>query len=160
MDRMDREITLSCWHPGGTDEHAPLFSGTAEGFVEWLWPVHATMRVTRHVVSNILIDLDLANGRAASETYWSLVLRIPRGGQDYDTIAGGRYLDRFECIGGIWGIRHRTSILDIDRVEPVLKTMADFTDPLIEANNPETVPPRWARDRTDHSYQFLSLIHI
>ena len=22
MDRMDRELALSCWHPGGTDEQA------------------------------------------------------------------------------------------------------------------------------------------
>ena len=26
MDRMDAELALSCWHPGGTDDHAPLYS--------------------------------------------------------------------------------------------------------------------------------------
>src|SRR6185436_9663893 len=65
MDRMDAELALSCWHPGGTDDHAPLYSGSAEGFVEWLWPVHAAMVMTRHVISNILIEVD--GDRAGTE---------------------------------------------------------------------------------------------
>ena len=35
LDRMDRELTLSCWHEGGTDDHGALFSGTADEFVAW-----------------------------------------------------------------------------------------------------------------------------
>lgn len=65
MDRMDKELTLSCWHPGGTDDHAPLFKGTAVGFVEWLWPIHAAMAATRHLVSNITVELN--GDRAATE---------------------------------------------------------------------------------------------
>ena len=156
MDRMDAEITRSCWHAGGTDDHAPVFKGTVEGFIAWLWPVHAAMTTTRHVVSNILIDLDLENARAGSETYWSLVLRIPREGQDYDLIAGGRYLDQFERIGDVWAIRHRTSLMDVSRVEPVARTPADFADaPLIVPNNPEAPSVRWARDPSDHSYSVI-----
>ena len=156
MDRMDREITLSCWHPGGTDDHAPLYKGPVEGFVEWLWPVHAAMTATRHVVSNILIDLDLENDRAGVETYWSLVLRVPRGEETYDIIAGGRYIDVFERIDDVWAIRHRSSLMDVGRVEPVRLTAADFTDPpLIAPNNPETITVPWARDPGDYSYRVI-----
>ena len=156
MDRMDRDITLSCWHPGGTDDHAPLYKGPVEGFVEWLWPVHAAMTATRHVVSNILIDLDLENDRAGVETYWSLVLRVPRGEETYDIIAGGRYIDRFERIDDVWAIRHRSSLMDVGRVEPVRLTAADFADPpLIAPNNPEAVTVPWARDPGDYSYRVI-----
>ncbi len=156
MDRMDRDITLSCWHPGGTDDHAPLYEGPVEGFVEWLWPVHAAMTATRHVVSNILIDLDLANDRAGVETYWSLVLRVPRGEEAYDIIAGGRYIDRFERIDDVWAIRHRSSLMDVGRVEPVRLTAADFADPpLIAPNNPEATAVPWARDPGDYSYSVI-----
>jgi hypothetical protein len=114
------------------------------------------MTVTRHVVSNILIDLDLDNGRAGSETYWSLVLRVPRGGVDYDLIAGGRYLDRFERIDGVWAIRHRSSLMDVSRVEEVRQTPADFVDaPLIVPNNPEAKTVPWARDYSDYSYSVI-----
>jgi hypothetical protein len=154
MDRMDKALTLSCWHPGGTDDHAPLYWGSAEGFVEWLWPVHAEMPATRHVVSNILIDLD--GDRAGAETYWSLVLRVPRGAEAYDIIAGGRYLDRFECIDGIWAIRHRSSLMDVNRVEQVRFTAADFASPpLIAPNNPGTTTVHWARDHSDFSYSVI-----
>ena len=153
MDRMDRALTLSCWHPGGTDDHAPLYSGSADGFVEWLWPVHAAMRATRHVVSNILIELEASGERAGAETYWSLVLRVPRGEATYDIIAGGRYLDRFERIDGVWALRHRASLLDVDRVEAVAATLANLGGPpLIAPNNPGAPGSVWARDASDHSY--------
>ncbi|MDP9084524.1 MAG: nuclear transport factor 2 family protein [Pseudomonadota bacterium] len=154
MDRMDKDLTLSCWHPGGTDDHAPLYSGLAEGFVEWLWPVHAAMLVTRHVVSNTLIEL---NGeKAGAETYWSLALRVPHDNALLDIIAGGRYLDRFECIDEIWAIRHRQSILDWERVQPVDRSLADFTaPPLIPPNNPEAPVLVPSRNRNDPSYQLI-----
>lgn len=152
MDRMDRDLTLSCWHPGGTDDHAPLYKGTAEGFVEWLWPVHAAMQATRHLVSNITIELD--GDQAATESYWYVHLRIPRDGDVYDLVGEGRYLDRFEKIGGVWAIRHRTSISCMTRA-----TRYDapaFDPPLIVPNNPECSPASWSRDDADFSYRLFA----
>jgi len=154
MDRMDKGLALSCWHPGGTDDHAPLYAGSAEGFVEWLWPVHGAMLFTRHVVSNILIEFH--EDWAGAETCWTVTLRVPHGGEMFDIVGGGRYLDRFECLDGVWAIRHRQSILDWDRVDPVDLTMADFRDsPLISPNNPEVPAKTGARDSSDLSYSIL-----
>ncbi len=156
MDRMDRELTLSCWHPGGTDDHAPLFKGTAEGFVDWLWPVHAAMEATRHLVSNILIELD--GERAAVESCWHLRLRIPRDDGIYDLVGDGRYLDAFEEIDGVWGIRHRTSIGDIVGVYRQEVDMASMSPPLIVPNNPDAEPAHAARDRSDFSYDLFAAL--
>ncbi len=154
MDRMDKALTLSCWHPGGTDDHAPLYSGTAEGFVEWLWPVHGQMSLTRHIVTNIIIDLK--DDRAAVESYWTVLLQVEHREKWYDVTGGGRYLDQFECRDGIWAIRHRQSVMDWNRVEPVELTMADFSDPpLVTPNNPEVPVPVPARDESDLSYKIL-----
>jgi hypothetical protein len=154
MDRMDRELTLSCWHPGGTDDHAPLYVGSAEGFVEWLWPVHAAMVCTRHVVSNVLIEVD--GNTATSETYWTVTLRTKGTRGLVDIVGGGRYLDRLECIGGKWAIRHRQSVHDWDRVDPVIETMSSSTAmPLIVPNNPDAKIAIAARDRSDPSYHYL-----
>jgi hypothetical protein len=155
MDRMDRELTLSCWHPGGTDEHAPLYVGSATGFVDWLWPVHAAMLGTRHALSNIVIEVD--GNRAVSESYWNVTLRVPRMGGVVDIFGGGRYLDRFECIDDVWAIRHRCSVHDWDRVEPVVGTMANFAGPpLIEPHSPEAVIRVSSRDASDHSYALFA----
>ena len=74
IDRMDAELTLSCWHEGGLAHYGRLFEGTAEGFVEWLWPVHAAMVGHRHEISNILVDV--RDDRASSEAYVSVTLRV------------------------------------------------------------------------------------
>lgn len=152
IDRMDRALTLSCWHPGGTDDHAPLYCGSAEGFVDWVWPVHAAMLSTRHVVSNVLIEVD--GDRATSETYWTVTLRTPSPRGVTDIVGGGRYLDRLECINGLWAFRHRQSVHDWDRVDPVIETMSSGKA-LIAPNNPSAKIALSARDRTDPSYGYL-----
>lgn len=153
MDRMDKELTLSCWHPGGTDDHAPLFKGSAEGFVEWLWPIHAAMETTCHIVSNIMIEL---NGeRAATESYWHVHLRIPRGNDVYDIVGEGRYLDNFEKIDGVWAITHRTSIGSMIRTTRQDPALAAMDPPLITPNNPESSAATCSRDAKDYSYQFF-----
>jgi hypothetical protein len=155
MDRMDAALALSCWHEGGTDDHAPLFAGTAEEFIEWLWPVHAAMESTRHVVSNILIELD--SDKAGAESYWTVTLRMKKDGVLYDVIGGGRYVDNFECIDGRWAIRHRQSLHDWDVVTKVEATMATV-EPMLEPNNPEVMPKVSARDRSDYSYRVIGNI--
>lgn len=153
MDRMDRELTLSCWHSGGTDDHAPLYKGSAQGFLEWLWPVHAQMLGTRHVVSNILIELD--GDRAVTESYWNVQLRLLVDGVPKDIMGAGRYVDNFECIDKVWAIRHRTSLSDMVRVDEVIE-MRSFSEPLIKPNNPEAAPGKSARDTSDYSYSALA----
>lgn len=154
IDRMDKALTLSCWHPGGTDDHAPLYAGSAEGFVEWVWPVHAAMMSTRHVVSNILIELN--GDKAGAESYWTVTLRVEREGKLYDIVGGGRYVDSFECIDGVWAFRHRQSLHDWDRIDPVISHMQDPVDPpFLEPNNPEVPAKTSARDGSDYSYTIL-----
>lgn len=155
LDRMDMAMTLSCWHPGGTDDHAPLYSGTAEGFLQWLWPVHAALEMTHHNISNILIEVD--GDRAGSECYWQVTLRKRVGDALWDSISQGRYIDSFERIDGVWAIRHRQSLLDWNRTEKVLHQRGDPALPvLVVPNNPEASPPPNRRDAGDYSYRVLT----
>lgn len=151
MDRMDRELALSCWHVGGTDEHAPLFVGTAEGFVDWVWQIHDLMLLTRHVLSNIQIEVD--GDRAWSESYWDVLLRVRDERGMTDIMGGGRYLDYLECRDGLWAIVHRRSVHDWDRVDPVVRTMAEAD--AVRPNNPDARLYPAMRDRRDPSYAFL-----
>jgi hypothetical protein len=154
MDRMDRALALSCWHARGTDDHSPNYAGPAEGFLDWLWPVHAGFLSTRHCLGNILIEVD--GERAASESYCSVILRFRRDGAVYDLFSEGRYLDRFERLDGVWAIRHRQSLADSHRVARLDLTLRDFSDPPLmapgEGGGP-AVRPR--RDERDVSYAYL-----
>jgi hypothetical protein len=154
LDRMDKALTLSCWHPGGTDDHGRLYAGSAEGFVEWVWPVHEQMIATRHMITNIQIELD--GDQAGSEAYASLILRVPLGGEVYDCFFQSRYLDRFERIDGEWKIRHRMQVRDFARYER-LGASGEPPDgpPLIEPSNPNGVGAQATREETDPSFAVL-----
>jgi hypothetical protein len=157
MDRMDKELALSCWHAGGTDNHAPLYAGSAEGFIEWLWPTHARMLTTHHMIGNCLISL---NGDTAGvETYWSVALRIPKDGRVYDYRGLGRYVDSFEYLDGRWAIRHRQSIRDWTRTDELVGAAGSGSQSsgVMEKNNPDAVEILSQRDRSDYSYGVLGL---
>lgn len=124
IDSMDRAMILSCWHPGGTDDHAPLYSGSAEGFVEWWMPVHRAMRIASRAFTASLIELD--GDKADAETSWSVVLQVNHAGARFDIMADGRYVDKLECIDGTWAFRHRSAVLDRHRIDPLGRTLADF----------------------------------
>lgn len=151
MDRMDRELTLSCWHPGGTDDHAPLFKGTAEEFVEWLWPVHAKMTSTRHEIFNIQAEIE--GDAAGTECYYRVFLEVPEGDDVFYLVGSGRYVDNFERINGVWAIRHRQALFDWTRV---LQTSPELDSKVfITPNNPESKPKRGLRSKKDYSYSIL-----
>ncbi len=153
LDRMDLELTRTCWHSGGTDSHSPLYSGSYDGFIEWVWAVHGAMFATRHVITNILIQLDLAAGRAGAESYWTVTMRIPHQGGVADINCGGRYLDTLECRDGEWAIQHRESIMDVARVDPVLQG-PESIDPAIfgKTDQADVTITASRRDREDFSY--------
>lgn len=154
LDRMDKPLALSCWHAGGTDSHAPLYAGSAEGFIDWLWPVHGAMLTTHHMVGNILVDL--RGDEAGAETYWSVTLRIPKDGKVFDYRGAGRYVDRFAWREGRWAIVHRQSIRDWSRTDEyhgaVDGSQASPQMPKAATDVPEVLP---RRDRSDYSYEAL-----
>src|SRR5947208_14505381 len=93
LDRMDRALTLSVWHQGGTADYGEeMYVGTGEGFIDWVWKQHALFDRHSHQITNILIEVD--GDQAVSESYVTVALRS--GGADavVDTVSRGRYLDR------------------------------------------------------------------
>jgi hypothetical protein len=154
MDRMDRELALSCWHPGGTDEHTPLFSGLGRDFVDWVWTIHEPMILQRHVLTNILIEVE--GDDAWSESYWTVLLRIERETGIVDLWSGGRYIDHHRCIEGGWAFQHRRSVHDWDHVLPLSMTMANFPGPpLVLPDAPDAPLFPATRNSQDPSYRAL-----
>jgi len=150
LDRLDRALLLSCFHPDATDDHAPFFSGTAAGFVDWVLPALAGMRATRHVVTNILVH---RHGEAAGvETYWSATLRLSDGNTTLRR--EGRYLDRFSRVGSRWAIRHRQSITEWSR--GTTEANDELAPAAIPRETPAGIMIYAARDRSDPSYRVLS----
>jgi len=145
LDRMDREMAESVWHPGGTADYGPMHHGTGSGFLDWVWPTHEAFARHSHMISNVLVDVDLAAGTAVSECYVSVWLRWPpRNGTVRDLFGRGRYVDRWSCRDGVWAIDHRRYVDDLQRIQESPAT------PLTDGS---TATGR--RDRTDPSYALL-----
>ena len=66
---------------------------------------------TRHLTTNVAIEVDAARGRAAAESCYTILQGPPA--LPLQPIASGRYLDRFERADGAWRFAHRPSALDL-----------------------------------------------
>lgn len=110
VDRGDRELMRSVYHPDATDHHG-VFEGPAAEFVELdVDRVVPGLVLTQHLIGNVLIDLDGDVAHVESYVYASHRLAQPDGEQEL--VIWGRYLDRFERRAGAWKIAHRQCVFD------------------------------------------------
>jgi ketosteroid isomerase-like protein len=108
VDRMDRELLLSVYHPDAIDDHGQ-FVGSPGEFADWAFGLHAKMQTAhQHIITNHSCDLD--GDVAHTETYW-LCAGMNREGSPL-SIGGGRYIDRFERRNGEWRIAARKCVPD------------------------------------------------
>jgi hypothetical protein len=120
LDRMDRALASSVWHEDAVATYPGMHEGTGEGFLDWVWPVHAAMERHSHQITNILIEVDVDAGTAVSESYVTVALRTLVGdGRARDIVSRGRYLDRWSVRDGRWAIDHRRFVGDIGQVHDV-----------------------------------------
>ncbi|MEV0904365.1 nuclear transport factor 2 family protein [Streptomyces hokutonensis] len=140
LDRMDRALADTVWHPGGTADYGPSYRGSGAGFLDFVWPYHAQLAAHSHLVSNALVEVDETAGTAASEAYVSVWLRTrPADGLVTDLFHRGRYVDRWSRRAGVWAIDHRVYVGDLHR---------EVTHAVEDAG-----APSGRRDDTDPSYE-------
>jgi SnoaL-like domain len=143
LDRMDKALALSVWHPGSTADYGPIFTGSGAEFVEWVWVAHEALAAHSHQITNIMIDV--TGDHATSEAYVTVALRTrPEEGSIVDIVDRGRYLDRWSRRRGLWAIDSRRFVEDFQAIYPV---------PLNEATDGSQATGR--RGPNDPSYDVL-----
>jgi hypothetical protein len=154
VDRLDRELLLSVYHPDAIDDHG-MFVGGPKDFADWVIDMHSSMHLSQqHCLMNHACELD--GSIAHTETYY-MFIGMNRQGPPV-SVSGGRYVDRFEKREGTWAIAHRICVRDwISTDEPI-----DPDDPAAFTAVKGGLPPALAhlmvsatqssRDRTDPSY--------
>jgi hypothetical protein len=107
VDRFDRDLILSCYHPDAEDDHGE-FVGSPEEFVEWLFDLHERGQIsTQHCITNHSCEID--GDTAHTETYYQF---NARNKDETLWLAGGRYVDRLERRSGEWRISARYCIVE------------------------------------------------
>ena len=151
MDRMDAPLALDCFWPDANLEYSSLYNGSPAGFVDWLWPVHASMVCHTHRVCNMLVDFT-GDAEAVSESMVQVTLRMENKGELVDLIGHGRYLDRWRRQDGRWRIAKRTYVSDMGTVVPV---GARDIGAILYPGTPGQAPLPGKRDSSDLSYGLL-----
>ena len=142
VDRFDRDMIISAYHPDAIDDHGVFVGGPAE-FADWAIAYHRQFqRATHHIVTNHHCELD--GDAAHTETYW-LFSGINMEGPS--TVHFGRYIDRFERRDGRWAIAARACLIEWHGSLSVLPTAPAEVLTAYAAVGPST------RDSNDKSYQ-------
>jgi len=108
VDRLDRELILSAYHPDAIDDHGVFVGGPAD-FADWVIALHGTNNArTQHYVVNHSCELD--GDVAHCETYYMTGFTDAQDRPLHRS--GGRYVDRFERRDGRWAIAARKSVAE------------------------------------------------
>lgn len=154
VDRFDRELILSAFHPDCLDEHGK-FVGLPGEFVDWALGQHQHAHQShQHYLLNHMSEVD--GDTAHAETYFMFV-SMNRAGKPL-TLGGGRYIDRLERRDGEWRIAARVTLRDWSQMDEIadISDLSAFTSTRALLSLAERAfmndgrGP--ARDRTDPSY--------
>jgi len=66
---------------------------------------------TKHVTTNVILDIDDDGGTASARSYWTVLQAVP--GLPLQPILAGRYHDRFERRHGRWCFTERRYLIDL-----------------------------------------------
>jgi hypothetical protein len=116
-DRRDEVLLRACFHPDARHRHGG-FAGLSSEFATMAIRIIGRAQVTKHVLTNVMIEVD--GDRAWAESHYSAFHRFvdPETGRTEDNFSGGRYLDCFESRDGRWRIAERIGLLDYERFLP------------------------------------------
>ena len=115
MDRFDRELFLSAFHPDAVIS-AGEFVGGPENLYDWARDLHDQgQSATHHNLLNHSCELD--GDIAHTETYY---LFVGRNRDETNWLAGGRYIDRLRRRDGEWKIALRTNAIEWSGVVPTM----------------------------------------
>jgi hypothetical protein len=140
VDRHDRALMLSAYHPDAWDDHG-VAAGTAADFVDWAINWHHEFQTRhQHIITNHTVEID--GDTAHGETYY-IFWGINRQGPP--TLAFGRYIDRFEKRGGRWAIAYRVCINEHNTEGKAAQLPPEWQQ-MVESTGPNT------RSKEDASY--------
>lgn len=155
VDRFDRDLLLSAYHPDAIDDHGK-FLGDPVAFWEWAFDQHSRVHLShQHYLSTH--NCEIEGDAAHAETYY-IFASMNREGAPM-SMTGGRYIDRFEKRDGEWRIAYRICTRDWANLaeRPDFSDLSTFTSTrhLLSSETRAFMNAGFAphRDRSDASYQ-------
>ena len=114
IDRMDRALALSVFHPDAELDYGSAFRGSGEEFIDWVWRAHAQVVRHSHNITNCYVEVD--GDRAASEAYSFMMMRMDTPDGPMVLQSNGRYLDEWVRYESRWVILKRRSVHEFQEI--------------------------------------------
>lgn len=115
IDRRDRPLVESCFHPDATDDHGTGARPIAD-FLAWCFELLEGYDETFHFLGQSRFTF--ANPTRADVETYGIASHRTEGGPDHrNLVTGFRYLDRFEDRGKGWRIASRMAVTDWSRID-------------------------------------------
>lgn len=114
LDRCDRALIESCFHPDGIDDHG-FFKGNAEEFCDWVMVELKKYDASQHLIATQ--NVEVSGLKAACESYFVAIHIIPTPDGTKELIVAGRYMDEMEKREGTWKLTHRRCVFDWNRMK-------------------------------------------
>ena len=115
LDRLDRELLRSVFHPDATVDYG-FFKGSSARFVDFAYDALKDHLANHHMIGQVLIEL--AGEQAQGEVYFQAFHRVVEEGNEQDLFISGRYLDRYERRDGTWKLAFRSEVNDWASTRP------------------------------------------
>jgi hypothetical protein len=146
VDRLDEAIFRSGYHDDAVLDFGTMI-GDPQRFIDFFFALHRTMhKATAHTICNHVCEIDGDNAHA--ETYYIFASENASGTPT--TLAGGRYIDKFERRNGRWAIALRKCVTTWN-----LTPDNDVSQQIAAAF---ALVGKVSRDRDDLSYQRPSVL--
>jgi SnoaL-like domain len=138
LDRMDKPLALSVFHPESELDIEGAFKGSGIAFVDWVWEQHNKALRHSHNITNVYVEI--AGETAASEAYVMMVMHVATPGGMTLIQGHGRYLDEWVRYEQRWVIKKRRATREFQEVRQ------------LAAERAPGAPALSRRDGTDPSY--------
>jgi hypothetical protein len=126
VDRCDRDLIASCYHPDAVDDHGnwQVTGATAAQHIFEL--VKPGLDAAMHFLGNVRIEVE-NDTTAFAESYVLAFRAFRRGERPFTRTRAVRFIDRFSRRDGEWRISERVVADDWNRVDEVIEALADTT---------------------------------
>jgi hypothetical protein len=132
IDRLDRELVLSAYHPDAIDDHG-MFLGTPAEFFDWFRGLQGTGTPAPQLHHLTNHSCEIKGDVAHAETYY-----LATTGSDPVVTAYGRYIDRLERRDGQWKIALRYCLMEWLGNSPKLNiSLGEATDNGVPSRTPQ-----------------------
>lgn len=116
IDRKDRELGYSVWHPDGTAHYEGMFDGLGREFIDFGIAGHDNaLPASSHQVTNIVITVDGDHATSDSQ----VTAAASMAGTDRIYLIKGRYHDAWSRREGVWRIDERRFKTDLWYLAPL-----------------------------------------